>query len=199
MAGNKKLVGKMSKKAIKMLKKVTHILEKNNVKYVLEAGTLLGIIRENRLLPWDNDLDLTITAGQCEKLLNIRYKFWLAGYRTRIRRYKQDTGPFKKGQPRILKIQTTKLGFIKEYSLMDIFIKYEINGEYKWTVSSKNPILKMAPKHYYDERRKWEFADKEFYIPKDYVSYLEYHYGDWETPVKEWKFRTDDSCKKEIL
>ena len=28
-----------------------------SVKYWLEGGTLLGIKRESRLLPWDNDLD----------------------------------------------------------------------------------------------------------------------------------------------
>ncbi len=200
MAGSQKLVGKMHEKAMKMLKSVAEILHQENIPYILEAGTLLGIIRENRLLPWDNDLDLTITADHAEKLLAIRWKFWLAGYRTRIRRFKQDTGPFKKGQPRILKIQTRKGFILKEYSLMDIFIKYDINGTYQWTVSDKQPVLKKCPKHFYEERQWYKFDKTQFLVPEDYTGYLAYHYGkNWRIPIKNWNFRTDDNCDKEEL
>lgn len=199
MAGSIKLVGKYAELAVKMLKKVTAIMEEQKINYVLEAGTLLGIVRENRLLPWDNDLDITITGDQAEKLLKNRWRFWFAGYRTRVRKFKRDTGPFKKGMPRILKIQTKKFFMFKDYSLMDIFIKYDIDDTYQWTVSDKHPVLKSAPKKFYDKRTLYTFADKDFYVPEDYIGYLEYHYGDWKTPVKEWKFRTDDNCVKKEL
>ncbi|PIE81085.1 MAG: lipopolysaccharide cholinephosphotransferase, partial [Candidatus Delongbacteria bacterium] len=61
MAGKHRLVGKVLEVAKKMLVDSTNILEENNIKYILEAGTLLGIVRENRLLPWDNDIDITVT------------------------------------------------------------------------------------------------------------------------------------------
>lgn len=38
---------------------VARLLEKYNVEYWLDYGALLGIIRENRLLPWDNDVELS--------------------------------------------------------------------------------------------------------------------------------------------
>ena len=34
------------------------ILKKSNVTYWIEGGTLLGAIRDNKLIPWDHDLDL---------------------------------------------------------------------------------------------------------------------------------------------
>lgn len=194
MSGKIKLTGKYAELANKMLKDVTAILERADIHYILEAGTLLGIIRENRLLPWDNDLDITIISGHCKSLLRIRWKFWLRGYRTRIRRYKKDIGPFKKGMERIIKIQTTKFFFRKDISLMDIFVKYPIEHEYQWTVSVKRPVLKGSPKKFYDERTQIDYNGKKYFVPLDYKGYLKFRYGNWEVPVKTWNFRTGDNC-----
>ena len=199
MAGKIKLTGKYAKIAEKMLFDVAEILEEAGIPYVLEAGTLLGIVREDRLLPWDNDLDITITSHYAKKLLSIRWKFWFKGYRTRLRKYKRDTGPFKRGTPRILKIQTTKFLFFKEVSLMDIFIKELIDDKYFWTASDKKPVLKAAPREFYEKTTQYPFRGKQYSVPEDYEGYLAYHYGDWKTPVKEWNFRTDDNCVQEIL
>ena len=36
------------------------ILEKNNIQYWLCHGTLLGIVRDNELIPWDTDIDIGV-------------------------------------------------------------------------------------------------------------------------------------------
>lgn len=41
-----------------MFKSVTNILDKLDIRYWLEWGTLLGIVRDNKLIPWDRDIDL---------------------------------------------------------------------------------------------------------------------------------------------
>ena len=200
MAGSKRLEGDILIKAKKMLADVADILDISGIKYVLEAGTLLGIVRENRLLPWDNDVDITITEKYEKKLLRNRWSFWLKGYRFYVRRYKRDTGPFKRGQVRIIRIQTRRLIFVKDMSLLDIFIKRPIGDEYYWTVDVKRPVLKATPKHFYDEIKTLEFEGKHYSVPQDTEGYLAYHYGkDWRTPVKTWNFRTDDFSVKEIL
>jgi phosphorylcholine metabolism protein LicD len=198
MAGKLKLSAEVALIAKKMLRRVCTILEESHIPYVLEAGTLLGVIREDRLLPWDNDLDVTITAASAQKLLAICWKFWLAGYRTRIRRYKKDLPPFKKGQVRILKIQTTKFLILKKYSLLDIFVKYPVENDYCWMVAPENPVLKAVPKKFYDQRAQYDFDGKMYWVPQDYEGFLEYSYGDWRTPVKEWEFRTGDNCVRKI-
>ena len=200
MAGRKRLEGDILIKAKKMLSDVADILDSANIRYVLEAGTLLGIVRENRLLPWDNDVDITITEAFEKRLLWNRWRFWLKGYRFYVRRYKRDTGPFKKGQVRIIRIQTRRYIFIKDMSLLDIFIKRPIENEYFWTVDVKKPVLKATPKHFYDETTILEFEGKSYSVPRDTEGYLVYHYGkDWRIPVKKWNFRTDDFSVREIL
>jgi lipopolysaccharide cholinephosphotransferase len=199
MAGTIQLSGKYAVIGEKMLKDVAEILESSGIPYVLEAGTLLGIVREDRLLPWDNDIDITITNQHTRKLLSIQWKFWLKGYRARLRVFKRDTGPFKKGAPRILKIQTTRFLFFKGVSIMDIFIKELIDEKYFWTVGVSEPVLKSAPRKYYEEFTQYPFRGKNYSVPKDYIGYLEYHYGDWKTPKKEWNYRLDDACEKQIL
>ena len=37
-----------------------NILEKNNIPYWLCQGTLLGIIRDNKLIDWDHDIDIAV-------------------------------------------------------------------------------------------------------------------------------------------
>ena len=61
MAGRNTLEGKNGIIGVDMLKRISRILEEQDIPYILEAGTLLGVVREQRLLPWDNDIDITIT------------------------------------------------------------------------------------------------------------------------------------------
>jgi phosphorylcholine metabolism protein LicD len=198
MAGTIQLTGKYAQLGERALQDVVEILESENIAYVLEGGTLLGIIRENRLLPWDNDLDLTVTRQFAKKLLSARWKFWIRGYRTRVRKIKQDSEHFKKGECRILKIQTTRFFFFKDVSLMDIFIKDLVRDRYYWTVSEKH-VLKSAPRKYYENFTRFNFQGKSYSVPAEYDEYLQSRYGDWRTPKQTWDFTKDDlSIEKKI-
>ncbi|OQY38790.1 MAG: hypothetical protein B6226_03135 [Candidatus Cloacimonetes bacterium 4572_65] len=194
MAGHLKLEGKIAVTALKMVEAVCKIFDEQKIMYILEGGTLLGIIRENRLLPWDNDLDLTTTSPNIPALLKARFAIWKAGYRTRVRYYKEDIGPFKKGEVRMMKIQTRKYFIFKGVTLLDIFIKREVEGSYFWTVGAKNAVLKSVPVTYYDNLDRVMFNKYSYSIPQDVHGYLTCRYGDWKTPVKEWDFKKDDKA-----
>ncbi len=199
MAGSLRLEGKILEIAKKMLRDTVDILDKCSIDYVLEAGTLLGIVRENRLLPWDNDVDVTITEAFEKILLKNRWRFLLKGYLLKIKKYKNDVGPFKKGTVRICKVYKPKFYLLKGYKLVDIFIKRPIDNDYFWTVAVKRPVLKSVPKRFYDEMTTLTWEKKEYKVPQDYEGFLEYCYGDWRTPVKNWNFRTGDNCVREEL
>ena len=198
MAGKKKLTGKNLKNSMKMLQKVTQIMEKNGTPYWLEGGTLLGIVREKRLLPWDNDMDISLVKDNEKKLLSILFKIFLRGYIVRVKKYKFDVDPFKKGEVRIVKIRNRKFLFIKGDATLDIFFKRKKNDEYFWTVGVKKPVLKSVPKIFYEELAAVNFNGKTYSVPKDYDGYLTYRYGDRKTPVKEWNFKKDDRAINKI-
>lgn len=55
-------------KAIELLKEVKIILDKHNIHYWLDDGTLLGAVREKKLVPWDHDIDLGMWFSDIEKI-----------------------------------------------------------------------------------------------------------------------------------
>ncbi len=198
MAGSFKLEGKHAKLAEKTLSLIGRVFRNRGVDYMLEGGTLLGIIRENRLLPWDTDIDISIRSDQAEKVVRRLWVFWLYGYKTRVKRFKKDIGPFKKGDIRIIKIQKHYF-YVKKFELVDIFVKYKIDGEYLNVVGKKPAIVRNFPAKYLEQNDQVEFKGDIYPVPVDCDAYLTLVYGDWRTPVKEWDYTKDNKRVKEII
>lgn len=193
MAGQNTLEGENGEIALKMLKDITDVLDKNGISYWLEGGTLLGIVRESRLLPWDNDLDLSITEENYYDILNIFDEIKKLGYRVKAREFEKDDEPFKKGIKRLIKVKNKKFFFFPGDVALDIFIKFKKDEQYFWQVGGKK---KSVPSYFYEELIKYKFNDKEYLVPKEYKDYLTFRYGDWQTPVKDWNTFTDDKAIK---
>ena len=43
---------------VKMLKDAKKVFQNNGLEFWLDCGTLLGAIRDNGFIPWENDIDL---------------------------------------------------------------------------------------------------------------------------------------------
>jgi len=61
--------------AIELLKKTVSILDEFNINYFLISGTLLGYVRHNDFIPWDDDIDLIVDKTILEKLPLIYSKY----------------------------------------------------------------------------------------------------------------------------
>jgi len=57
----------------KLLDTTCNTLGENKIAFYLDCGTLLGCIREGRILLHDTDIDLTIHLSEWDKLLSIDY------------------------------------------------------------------------------------------------------------------------------
>lgn len=66
---------------IDILDYVVEICDKNNIKYFLSYGTLLGAVRHHGFIPWDDDIDLVMMRDDYNRFIEIVAKHPDSRYR----------------------------------------------------------------------------------------------------------------------
>lgn len=152
--------------AFENLKVVVRVLHDAGIKVSPAYGTLLGIIRENNFIEWDEDIDLFILSEDKEKLLNAFWRMREEGLElVRVERCDHLYSVMRKG----------------EY--IDFYIMDSISPEIRTGYGN----LFMFEK-YLTDLIDWDFRGVNISIPRQYEECLEFLYGDWRTPVKYANF-----------
>ena len=64
-------IQEQKKLMLDMLEYVDDICRKNNIKYSLVGGSLIGAVRHHGYIPWDDDVDIILTEENYKKLVEI--------------------------------------------------------------------------------------------------------------------------------
>jgi phosphorylcholine metabolism protein LicD len=182
--------------AVAMLKELTALFERRSIRYALTAGTLLGVVREGRLLPWDSDMDVSVFADDLPRLRSAIREIEAAGYLVRTGLHTRSDPPFSRGDLRILKIWNRRWGLFKGGLLLDGFVKVRHEGFYFWAVGGEKQYARKAvPARFYDTLETLVFEGKTFAVPSCPTEYLALRYGaDWRTPRTDWNYARDDGA-----
>jgi lipopolysaccharide cholinephosphotransferase len=184
--------------ARKLLFTITDLLDSKGIPYHLEGGTLLGIVRDRDLLPWDHDVDISIPFEFADAIPKLRGEFLKSGYKITVRKSLKNIGPIEIDQYSIFKVKPL-LAYIlywfipmykKRLVVMDIFVKTKDESYTYW--QAKDKVMRIENK-YYESFETILYKDHVLKVPNHYRDYLTEKYGNWSVPVKNWDCATDES------
>lgn len=175
----------------------TQILDDIGVPYVLMGGTLLGLVREGKIIDDDTDWDVDILDHDIEKVLAAKDRFAEAGLIVQRQMDENviclDVDELAPGAKRkkvigrdLVKVgdqNSEMLGDLFTYKLFNDGIMRPYQSDEK---ASLNPKLSY-PYWFFENRIQAEMQGVTYWIPAAPEVYLERQFGpDWRIPLKRY-------------
>lgn len=171
-----------------LLKHISTVLLDNNIAHYIDGGTLLGIIRDNALIPWDDDIDFAISSLDIETVKELILQFlpklkgltsceWTLDVLPTVKQYKSIPIPSTRG----LKLRPVVLD--NTLPMVDFFVKYIETNEMYYTLASRG--FTMPSSHFMTTELK-AFRGHQIRVPSNVETYLTLHYGEWQIPMQNW-------------
>ena len=148
-------------KAVQGLKDVKEVFDKVGIKFWLKDGTLLGAIRDRKVIEWDTDIDMGAWYKEVDKIVSTFPELKKRGFNVFF--------PYKPNQNSMLEI--SRPGCVIGVSL------YRVSGGYAWVISphGDNPLTGRITKnlmHMLSQRIFSTKPDGKFKILKFLISLL---------------------------
>lgn len=65
------LLRKVQLEQLEIAKEIRRVCEENDIRYFLAYGTMLGAVRHQGFIPWDDDMDMGMVRSEYEKFCRI--------------------------------------------------------------------------------------------------------------------------------
>jgi len=156
---------------IVLFKKFINFSDKYHLQWWATGGTLLGTIREGKIIEWDDDIDIEISSDAISFMKTKKEELSLNGMI-----FEKDDHIW-----RIRYLSPSSKAYI------DIF-EVQKAGD-RWMYTEKENIERWPKSYFLDEElfplKTYRFGELLIKGPALPESYLERQYGNWKTPVKE--------------
>ena len=149
--------------------KICDILDNLKINYFLQTGILLGAIRDNDLIKWDWDIEISVFSKEFFPLVDlVANNLEKNGFKILKKNKKMDD---------------SKIDFIGEYPK-------EVTGYtiFSWNYSEiKNSYWRRGlsvPSKFLKNLSTIKFFGRHFKCPNNPEAYLEFAYGNWKIPLR---------------
>ncbi|MDP4528333.1 LicD family protein [Alkalimonas delamerensis] len=174
---------------------LSELFREHQIKACIDSGTLLGIMREGRLLAWDDDIDFAIDDADFDKALTVLKRFpMLAPLQDKVDW--QATLLRQSGEDVCLNIEfKPKPGCS--------LVPFETSLQRRKSVNGRSELLSsagifFAPEHHFNTLETINFGGHAISIPSEAVNFLTFMYGDWQTPKKSMTLNDYDNRRSII-
>jgi phosphorylcholine metabolism protein LicD len=178
----------------KMLNDLDKLLNTKHIGYWIDGGTLLGAIRHQDIIPWDDDADIVILAENEAKFLQLKPDLFRMGYglsktwcgykifplNGRTIKYWNRNWQWSDNSQDIKHDEK----FDYKFPFIDVILIRRYNNIYHY---DNEKVRRVWPNYYYDENdvyplKRYAFHNFELTGPNNPLPYLYRAYGqDWQT------------------
>lgn len=108
--------------AVRNLREVKEIFDKHRIRYWLDTGTLLGAVRDGKIIEWDTDIDLATMSDSWEKIVSAIPELLNRGFGVALDNLKICDNLFKQS------IHIVRAGYIIDITLFQAKGGYALYG-----------------------------------------------------------------------
>ena len=158
----------------RLLKEIKQVMDQAGVSFFLRQGTCLGAIRDNALIPWDDDIDIGSVFGlhvsSEEAVISVARTLRERGFILKVKR--------------------------NDGCLVVVMAKEFIEIDWKCYRVIDDAVLEYAgisvPSHLYTNLKEIDFLGEKFLVPNPPEDYLEAKYSpEWRVPKPAGSYEED--------
>ena len=166
--------------ARQMLEFMVNLLVGADIPYYLDHGTLLGLYRDGDLMPWDDDLDISVPDLFVEHTLQaLRDRRTDFPHAQVLEWHGEIVSDADNNQVMglIFTFEEENRLQLRKFAI-SIWFMFREGGQIK-------QYINVSPEHYFNGSDQLFYRGQVYSIPIATASYLEFHYGNWREPIKD--------------